>query len=346
MPEFELPLWLNLFLMAFCAVVITLSGTRIAVTADRLADRTGLGEALTGAVLLGASTSLPGITTSVTAAWAGYAELALSNAIGGIAAQTAFLGIADLANREANLEHQAASVPNILNGTVLIALLGGVLLAEELPDITVWSIHPVTPLLFVGYLFGLHLARVSHDAPQWKPLKTRLTRTDQPEPSPPEGETLSLLWARFAALAVVMGTAGWVVAWTGTQVAEQTWLGETLVGGLLTAVSTSLPELVTAVAAVRQGALTLAVANIIGGNAFDVMFAVAADVAYRGGSIYHAVAGRTRLLTTLTLVMTAILVMGLVSRQRRGFANIGFESLLILVLYAGGFLLLSLTGGG
>ena len=63
--------------------------------ADRLADVTGLGEAVFGAVLLGGSTSLPGIITSVTTAFEGYAELSISNAIGGIAAQTTFLAIAD-----------------------------------------------------------------------------------------------------------------------------------------------------------------------------------------------------------------------------------------------------------
>jgi cation:H+ antiporter len=54
-----------------------------------------------------------------------------------------------------------------------------------------------------------------------------------------------------------------------------------VVGGLFTAVSTSLPELVTSVAAVQQGALTLAVGGIIGGNSFDVMFVAFADIAYR-----------------------------------------------------------------
>ena len=88
--------------------VVTLAGIRIISTADRLADRTGLGEAVFGGVLLGASTSLSGIVTSLTAASAGLASLAVSNAVGGIAAQTAFLVIADLIYKRVNLEHAAA----------------------------------------------------------------------------------------------------------------------------------------------------------------------------------------------------------------------------------------------
>lgn len=53
---------------------------------DRLADRTGMGEVIIGAVFLGGSTS--GIVTSVTAAATDHPGLAISKAIGGIAAQT------------------------------------------------------------------------------------------------------------------------------------------------------------------------------------------------------------------------------------------------------------------
>ena len=55
-----------------------------------------MGEAVVGAVLLGAITSLAGVVTSLTAAYQGYADLAISNAIGGIAVQTLFLAFADM----------------------------------------------------------------------------------------------------------------------------------------------------------------------------------------------------------------------------------------------------------
>ena len=339
----DLPLHWNVAVFVAAAVVIALTGTRLAGIADRLADRTGMGEAITGALLLGASTSLPGITTSVTAAWNGAAELAMSNAIGGIAVQTAFLGIADIFNREANLEHQAASLPNMLNASVLMALLGCVLLAADGPDYTFWGVHPATPLLFLGYLFGLRLARKSHEAPEWRPRRTGLTREDEPE-AESGSESLLGLWTRFLVLAAIMGVSGWVVARAGIGLTRQTGISASIVGGLFTAVATSLPELVTCVAAIRRGALTLAVGDIIGGNCFDVLFAAAADVAYRSGSIYHAVGADERFLVALSVVMTAVLLMGLVIREKRGIANIGFESFLILSLYGGGFLIVALRG--
>ncbi|GIF01186.1 hypothetical protein Ari01nite_86500 [Paractinoplanes rishiriensis] len=58
-------------------------GRRLASTADALADRTGMGEAAAGALLLGAVTSLPGIGTTVVGALGGDAQFALANPLGG-----------------------------------------------------------------------------------------------------------------------------------------------------------------------------------------------------------------------------------------------------------------------
>jgi cation:H+ antiporter len=105
---------------------------------------------------------------------------------------------------------------------------------------------------------------------------------------------------------------------------------------------TSLPELVTTVAAVRRGALTLAVSDIVGGNFFDVLFVVAADLVYFGGSLFHGegVGRRDVFVAGLTILLNVVLLLGLLYRQRRGPGNIGFESVLLLVLYIGGFLVL------
>jgi cation:H+ antiporter len=60
-------------------------------TAAVLAERTGLGEAVKVAIFVAASTSLPEIATSVTAAFEGHADLALSNVICSVAGQSRFL---------------------------------------------------------------------------------------------------------------------------------------------------------------------------------------------------------------------------------------------------------------
>ncbi|MEX1081677.1 MAG: sodium:calcium antiporter [Halofilum sp. (in: g-proteobacteria)] len=327
---FSLPGAIALFLLG--AAVIAVAGTRLSAAADRLADRTGLGEAVTGAVLLGAATSLSGIAASVTAAVDGLPTLALSNAIGGIAAQTVFLAFADIAYRRANLEHAAASAPNMMQASLLIVLLALMLCAMILPPIAILGVHPVTPILVVAYVYGLHLVHRSRDEPMWRPRMTGETRVDKPD-EPQGGQAAVRVAAEFALAGIVVLAAGIAVARSGGVIAAQTGISESVVGALLVAVATSLPELVTSVAAVRRGALTLAVAGVIGGNAFDTLFAAVADGFYRAGSLYHSVTSHEMFLIALTILMTAVLLLGLIRRERSGPGGIGFESCLVLVLY-------------
>jgi len=329
------------FLVA--TAVIGISGTRLAGLADRLADRTGLGEAVVGGVLLGVSTSLPGITASVTAAAEGRPELAVSNAAGGIAVQTAFLAVADIFHRRGNLEHAAASAPNLVQAVLLIGLLAMALAAGAGPEMTLGPVHPVTPLLVVAYLFGLRLVTAAGKRPMWRPERTPDTVEDRPDPASQRASLKGLI-AGFAGAAVLVLAAGVVVARTGAVIADRTGLSETLVGGLFTAVSTSLPELVTTIAAVRRGALTLAVGDIVGGNAFDVLFLCAADAAWARGSLYHAAGPRPAFFLAVAILLNAILLLGLLHRERRGPANIGFESAAILAVYAGAVLLVGTAG--
>lgn len=315
------------------ALVIAFVGTRLTHIADDLADRTGLGEAVAGAVLLGAATSLSGIVLSVTAAWKNQPELAMSNALGGIAAQTVFLAIADVVYRRANLEHAAASAANLAQSALLICLLAVLLVASFTPALSWGGIHPATIVLFLGYGFGLRVVREVYALPMWAPRHTHETRTDAPDEDA-ERASLWRLWLGFIVLAGLLGGSGYLLESVATRIGVATGLGATAVGVILTAICTSLPELVTSIAAVRRGALQLAVGGIIGGNAFDCLFAAAADVAYREGSIYHAIPSQTMLWMALSILMTGVLLLGLIRRQEKGVANIGFESVSLIALYA------------
>ncbi len=336
-----LPLWAIISLFIAAALVLLVVGSRFAGLVDEIADRTGLGEAIAGAVLLGATTSLPGLLTSVIAASEGEAGFAVSNAIGGIAAQTTFLAVADMMYRRVNLEHAAASVPNLLQSVILIMLVSTVLFAGGTPEVTLLGVHPVTVLLLVVYAYGMRMAKQERDNPMWEPIETEETVVDDPEEEVESERTMSQLWGLFGGMAATVALSGFVIARSGLALAAVTPLSGTVVGGLFTSVASSLPELVTVIAAVRIGALTLAVSDIVGGNIFDVLFVGAADIAYRDGSVYHALRSQDLFLLALTLMLAAILAAGLIHRQMKG---IGFEGLAILALYISGFTILFFAG--
>lgn len=338
-------IWTDIIVFTLCGAAVCLLGSRLSAQADRLADRTGLGEALMGAVFLGASTSLPGITASIVAAADNHPALALSNAIGGIAVQTAFLAVADIAYRRANLEHAAASIPNLVAAALLISLLSMILLAMVGPNIAILGLHPITPAMLIVYVWGIRLVYQTHEKPMWHPRRTDETLTDDMQVDP-DARTIPLWkqWSVFAITAVLIVVAGGLLTRSAESIALNTGLTESIVGALLLAVITSLPELVTSVAAVRRGALTLAVGGIIGGNAFDTLFAAGADAAFLEGSVYHHATMSEHLLIVVTILMSTMLMMGLLKREKKGVANIGFESFAILVLYGLAIVLVVLVG--
>lgn len=318
--------------LVVAAATITVFGSRLARVVDRLADRTGIGEARAGAVLLATATSIAGLVVSVVAASAGQASLAVSNSVGGIAVQTTFIVVADLTYRPANLEHAAASITNLLNSMLMVVLLAVVLLGAAAPPTALLGIHPATPVLLAVYGYGLWLGRRVYHHPMWRPAVTSETQLDTPDEPEPQ-ETLARLWARFLAFAAIVALSGWVLARAGISVTEQTALSGTFVGAFLTSVASSLPELVTTLAAVRAGALTLAVGGIVGGNTFDVLFVAVSDLVYRDGSIYAAIGAGDVFIIGWAILLVSTLAAGMVTREREGT---GFEGMAILVFYLAG----------
>lgn len=223
------------------AAAIGLAGTRLAHVVDEVADRTGLGEAVAGAVLMGGATSLSGLVVTIVAAGEGDASLAVSNSVGGIAVQTTFIVVADLVYWRANLEHAAASLGNILNSFLLLILLAVVLIGAAGPHVTVLGVDPVTLLLVAGYVYGIVLVRRVEREPMWQPTQTAETQEDVPDP---DTSTTSpgRLAAEFVGLALVVLLSGFVVARAGLSLVAEAGVSGTVVGTLVTSVTTSMPE--------------------------------------------------------------------------------------------------------
>ncbi len=345
----------SIVMLLMCAIVITVLGVRLTKDAEKIAHLTGLGQALIGAVFLGMITSLAGSITSVNAALNGAVELSVGNAVGGIAAQTTFLVFADLLYRKSNLEYAAASEQNLFQIVLLILLLAIPLLATFSPGVTLLNVDVFSIILVATYFSGIYLVSESRHSPKWVPhdqeaaerpfeplnQKTPHQNTANQESTfTLEDEPIARLWGRFIFCAIAISVAGWLTSHAGISVSEKSGLSQSIVGTLFTAIVTSLPELVVALSAVRNGALMLAVGNIIGGNSFDVLFLAASDVAYQEGSIYLAMRPQQQFWLSLNIILSAIILLGMIKRQKHGTINIGFEGVLVLGCYLASVVLL------
>jgi cation:H+ antiporter len=348
------PLVPSLLALAGMAVVIVVAGVRLTRIADVLSERTGLGDAVGGALLLGALTSLPGNVTVLTGALEGDPGFALGNPIGGIALQTVWLAIADLLYRRANLEHAAASLENVLQAVILVAMLAIPVIGYATPALQLGWFHPLSLLIPVLYAYGLRLLRQMRDEPMWQPTRTAQTADDDTggngnanggdddvDAEPYGGTSTPGLWGRLAALGLLVGVAGWIVGQAGLGVVAATDLDSGLIGFTLTTGVSSLPELVVLVTAVRLGHLTLGVGNIVGGNVYDVLMITVADLGYLEGPLYRDAGPTSLVLLGGTLLMTAVLAGGLILRDRTW---IGFEGVSIPLIYVGTVALVFASG--
>lgn len=328
----------DLAVIVAAALLLVIGAGPFTRLVDRLADRTGMGETLAGIILIGAVTSLPGLITSLVGAADGDAAFAMNNALGGIAAQTVFIALADVFYRRANLEHAAASLPNLLAPVGLCIMLSVALVAGAGPPISILGVHPASLLIVGCYWYWLHLSRKVRTAPMWLVKQTHRTREDVPDPASfDNGESLAWMWTKFAVLAVVVAATGYVVGEAGLSLVERTGMSSGLVGALITGVVTSLPELVTVLYAIRIRALHLALGDIVGGNGFDVLFLSASDVVYRDGPIYAAMDAKVFLFLGLSIGLNLLVAAGLIRRQESG---IGFEGIALFAFYAAGVAML------
>ncbi|HEX6175261.1 MAG TPA: sodium:calcium antiporter [Candidatus Binatia bacterium] len=346
---------LNGIIFAFSAALIWLAGTFLEKYADIISDRTGLGQAFTGVVLLSTATSLPEVATTITAvALLNNPTLAVYNLLGGVALQTAILAIADRAkHRTGPLTYFRPRFVLLIQGVGLLMLLqltiAGIT-AHGLP--TVFSISAWTIVLFLVYLGTLYLTYRYRGQPRWTPTK----RDDMPKEPPPEaksntesrtaykertaGRSTLSLWLRFCGASLAVLVAGWAVAQSADVLAKQTGLGDAFLGATLLALATSLPEVSTTVAASRNGHYSMAISNIFGSNGFCVALLFLAELLYRGGTILGQLQESVVFVTAIGAIMTSIYLFGMLERQDRTVLGIGWDSAAAVVVYIGGMAVL------
>ena len=100
----------------------------------------------------------------------------------------------------------------------------------------------------------------------------------QIEESSTGGSTVQAI-AGYVACAAVIFLAAPKLAEVTNEIAEMTGIANTFLGASLVALVTSLPEAVTTLTAIRLGQLNMAVANIFGSNAFNIVILALVDLA-------------------------------------------------------------------
>ena len=338
MPELTLQTALLTFLVS--AVVIVIAGTKLSKYGDLLADLTGLGRVWIGALLLAGATSLPEALTCISAVtWVDAPDLALGDLFGACMLNMFTLALVDLLNREAKVWHRVSYSQILIAGlAIMLAALVALFIIADLDTALFGRIGWDTMLIAALYVFGLRFIL------QYE-TDTQNNSGSEAEASRTEG-SMSLRRASllFAAAAVVIIIVAPILAKSAKSIADITGIGTSFIGASLVALATSLPEMVTSLAAVRLGAYDLAVGNLFGSNAFNMMLVFPTDIAYSKGSLLASVGPTQTIAGLLAIVLMSIGIMGVIFRKEKRWYLLEPDSIIIAIVYFVGLFLLFRLG--
>lgn len=326
--------------LSFGAAAVVLIVAAIALTraADAIADRTGIGRVWIGALLLAGTTSLPELVTDIAAVRIGASDLAAGDLFGSSLANMFILALVDIALPRARLLQRAA-FDHVLVATLAIgltALAALFVFARVQGGVAFMGYAPLA--LLVVYALGM---RAVFEKGRPKPPATAPVTSTAPSPSK---KTIARPMTELVLAASAILVAGPFAAKAAAEIAVLTGLGNTFTGTTLVGLATSLPELVAAVAAVRMGAIDLAVGNLFGSNAFNMVIFAALDVAEPSRGFFSTLASAHALTGMLAVVLMSLALAALVYRAERRFALLPVDSLLIVVGYAASLTLLRTWG--
>lgn len=334
----EFTTWL-IFLCA--AAIIVLTGSRLSRYGDQIAEFTGLGRLWIGVVLMSTATSLPEVFTTVSASWLNAPDLAAGDLFGAGMSNMLTLGLIDLMHRQKRVWHEAAL------GHALTAALAMVLTAFAAffvllhVNVSHVGVGLGSLTLFLLYVLGMRLVFRQEDMERRQREQVVLIEGNNASQTRVHRRTeLRRAIIGFTLCALALLVAAPFLAWSADRIAEETGVGATFIGTSLVAITTSLPELVTAVAAVRLGAFDLAVGNLFGSNAFNMAAFLFADLAYREGDLLSSLNSVHALTALWSILMMNIGVMGIIYRAEKRFILIEPDSLLMIVSYILGLWLL------
>lgn len=329
----------TLLLFLLCAGVVWFAGARLAYLADALADRYQLAKSLVGLLLLALATSLPEVATTLTAAVSGAKELVLNNLFGGIALQTAVLGLADFWARGA-ITNYPRKANHALEATLLVLLLAITLIITQVGEpVSLWQVGPGSVLIGFAYGGAIWLLRRYDGSTDWVPV-------DLPDPETPAfldvhpDRTFSdrVLLAQTALACGAILLFGILLVALAERLAAQTGLGTGFIGVTLLAGATSLPELTTTITAARMGAYTMAISNIFGSNLIMLVLVLPADMLYRGGPILQGASATVSLALSFGIAVTAIYLVGLIVRRKPRIGALGLDSVLVIMVFGASLL--------
>jgi len=267
--ELNMPL---LFVIIIAGIYLLSKGADILIDGVvQLAEKTGLPKVVIGATIVSLGTTLPEAFVSVMAAFTGNPGLALGNGVGSIIADTGLIF---------GLSAILAVIPVnrfILNRTgwwqlgsaLALVILAGVaaLITPAAPVLTRWMGFILLALL-VAYLIMTYYWAKKGD-PNFQDEIDQIPDKEELKPG-------YIIWPMIIGGIIMVISGSKIMIPAASEVAQRFGVPEDVIAATMVAFGTSLPELMTAITALRKGHPEITVGNIVGADVLNSLFVIGA----------------------------------------------------------------------
>jgi len=311
--------------------LIIFSGSRLSKYGDIIATLTGMGKAWFGLIMMAAVTSLPELFTGVSSiVFIDSPDIAVGDIMGSCVFNLLILAVLDYFVPGKPI----SSV--VTKSHVLAGFFGIFLITFSVISIVFGSWFPVigwfsssSILLIVFYLFAIHIIFKNEQ-------HIAATNVDNPVPlvhHTHKDISLQLAIKRYALFALMVIAGAIALPYFADHLATEAGLSKSFVGTLLVAATTSLPELVVSIAAVRLGSMDIAVGNLLGSNIFNILILAFNDLIYRKGPLLQATNPNHALSGLVTLLMTAVVGISIMYGSPKKRFVLAIDAIILILLY-------------
>jgi len=269
-----LPIAALLGVMAVCILLLSKGADWMIDGVVALALRTGLPKIVIGATIVSLGTTTPEAFVSVFAAFTGNPRLALGNGVGSIIADTGLIF---------GLTAVMAKVPLdrfILDRTGWVQV-GAATLLVLIAGIS-WFLTGGAPEFSrgVGIFFLLLLGGYMYISYFWARTRCDIDEYCEEHPDVPE-LNLGKSWLLIICGLTLVIVGARVLIPCASELAMRLGVPDDVIAATLVAFGTSLPELITAIAAIRKGHPEITVGNVVGADVLNCLFVIGAAATAR-----------------------------------------------------------------
>jgi cation:H+ antiporter len=326
-----------------CAGLLIWAATLLSKYGDVLADKTGFGRAWVGAILIAGVTSLPELASGISAVtWLKAPNLAAGAILGSCLFNLVLIAMMDLAYQPGRILTKAHD-GHILSAGLGILLLGmvamGVLVGTSYSSVGILGFSLLSLLLLVIYAFGGRMISTVEQARQAEVLN----QTAEAEGYANISARKTYLIFIISALAVV-GLGIWLAS-IGDRISASTGLSRSFVGNLFLATSTSLPEIAASLAAIRIGAIDMAIGNVLGSNLFNIALLAIYDLADGRANFWASLTDANGFAAVIAMMMTGVVIVSLMYRvSPKTPYRFSWDGISLTIMYLGAIVMLYFLG--